>query len=542
MKAEKILFTGKVIDNEDTYILNRIRVFPDTDENIEKILRSQFSDGELERGEFGLDIIDTLKYGKRDPFVFYPLISFSISIIPKIGEMVWVTYSNPKENNGRKEQFYIPTMNSSPFNIVTDSYEQQITNTSKGFNLTLPPKLKSDSIDVNTGRKPYNQPVDGLYALPGDNAIYGQGTTDIILKKDEILLRAGKISDLKPNTINKANEKRGFFQMSYFKTNKKTTEPQKVNTEEIDKTPLKKLIEYNLMNADNVLNAFTGSIYIYDLPPSPNLANDTFTVETQVPNNVTTPVWSYDFIGLSMSGVSSIINDVINALNNGGSELKTKYPDNERFSALYTSILNWGDSRIFPYYYRPSSNIRTLLNTTPDLQNDPTCFIKISNCSNLISRVKASFAIKDFDGNGLISQKNKFGVTTKKITTIKQDGENVLSKNSVSILGSSKIILLSNNSNPIPGKKLVNLKSNTIYGLTQNEIQDDIIPNTDSIVRGEKLKEILNLIVQFLNSHCHAYHGLPPVPVSHSGVSVPQIESEFQLYDSKVLNQNIRIN
>ena len=541
MKAEKILFTGKVVDNEDPYVLNRIRVFPDTDENIEKILKSQFSDAELERGQYGLDIIDTLKYSKRDPYIFYPLLSFSLSIIPKLGEMVWVTYSNPNNNNGRKEQFYVPTMSSNPFNSEEESYEQQIINTTRGFNLNLPPKLKADSID-DTGRKPYNQPVSGLFALPGDNAFYGRGSTDIILKPDEIIMRAGKISGLQPNKINKVNEKRAFLQMSYFQTEKTSAEPEVVNTKEIDNTPLKKLIEYDLINSDNTANAFTGTIYMYDLPPDEKLANDTFTSETQVPNNVTTSVWSYNFLGKPMDEVASIINDVINSLNNGGEDLKTKYPNEVEFTNLYNSIKNWESSnRIFPYFYRASQNLRDILNTPPDLQSDPTSFVKISNCSNLISRVKFSFALGDFNGDGLVSQKNKFGVTTKSIKKQKQESENTLSKNSISVLGSSKIILLSNTST-VPGKKPVNLNNKTIYGLTQTEIQDNIIPNTDSTVRGEKLKEILNLIVQFLNSHCHAYHGLPPVPVSHSGVSVPQIESEFQLYDSKVLNQNIRIN
>jgi hypothetical protein len=58
----------------------------------------------------------------------------------------------------------------------------------------------------------------------------------------------------------------------------------------------------------------------------------------------------------------------------------------------------------------------------------------------------------------------------------------------------------------------------------------------------QKLKQILNLMVKFLTTHCHPFHGLPPVPTSFSGVDVTQIEAEFQLYDSKVLNQKIRIN
>jgi hypothetical protein len=62
------------------------------------------------------------------------------------------------------------------------------------------------------------------------------------------------------------------------------------------------------------------------------------------------------------------------------------------------------------------------------------------------------------------------------------------------------------------------------------------------MVRGDKLKEFLNLLMKFVLTHCHGYHGTPPSSISFSQVSVAQIEQEFQKYDSKVLNQNIRLN
>ena len=62
MKAEKILFTGIVVDDEDPFLLNRIRVFPDTDESIIQVLKSEFSESELKTTENGLDIIDTEKF------------------------------------------------------------------------------------------------------------------------------------------------------------------------------------------------------------------------------------------------------------------------------------------------------------------------------------------------------------------------------------------------------------------------------------------------------------------------------------------------
>jgi hypothetical protein len=71
---------------------------------------------------------------------------------------------------------------------------------------------------------------------------------------------------------------------------------------------------------------------------------------------------------------------------------------------------------------------------------------------------------------------------------------------------------------------------------------NEIIPNTSSMVRGEELLELINLIVRFLVTHTHAYPGLPPVPVTQDGTSVSDILTELQLSLKKILNQNIRLN
>ena len=62
------------------------------------------------------------------------------------------------------------------------------------------------------------------------------------------------------------------------------------------------------------------------------------------------------------------------------------------------------------------------------------------------------------------------------------------------------------------------------------------------MVRGEKLKEVLNLIIKFLTTHSHPYNQLAPTPISYAGVSISDIEVQLQKYDTEVLNQNIRIN
>jgi hypothetical protein len=107
-------------------------------------------------------------------------------------------------------------------------------------------------------------------------------------------------------------------------------------------------------------------------------------------------------------------------------------------------------------------------------------------------------------------------------------------------LGSDKLFLLSHLSS-IPGKKVINFDG-TLYGISGETFYNEIIPNTSSMVRGEELLELINLIVRFLVTHTHAYPGLPPVPVTQDGTSVSDILTELQLSLKKILNQNIRLN
>ena len=107
-------------------------------------------------------------------------------------------------------------------------------------------------------------------------------------------------------------------------------------------------------------------------------------------------------------------------------------------------------------------------------------------------------------------------------------------------MGGDKLCFLSHMSS-IPGKSKINFDG-TLYGISNDVYTDEIIPNTSSMVRGEELLELLNLIVRFLTTHTHAFPGLPPVPVTQDGSSVPVLLSELQNAVNKVLNQNIRLN
>ena len=107
-------------------------------------------------------------------------------------------------------------------------------------------------------------------------------------------------------------------------------------------------------------------------------------------------------------------------------------------------------------------------------------------------------------------------------------------------LGADKVFLLSNET-AIPGKRKINF-DDTLYGISNDKFSDDIIPNTSSMVRGEELLELIEMIVRFLVTHTHAYPGLPPVPKTQDGSSTDKILVELNNAVTKILNSNIRLN
>ena len=70
----------------------------------------------------------------------------------------------------------------------------------------------------------------------------------------------------------------------------------------------------------------------------------------------------------------------------------------------------------------------------------------------------------------------------------------------------------------------------------------NILPNTSSMVRGEELLELINLIVRFLITHAHPFPGLAPVSVTEDGSTINGLLSELSLATKKILNKKIRMN
>jgi hypothetical protein len=107
-------------------------------------------------------------------------------------------------------------------------------------------------------------------------------------------------------------------------------------------------------------------------------------------------------------------------------------------------------------------------------------------------------------------------------------------------MGGQEIYLLSQDSS-IEGKGRINF-ANSIYGFPLSAFTGDIRAKTSSLVRGEELLDLLNLIVRFLLTHTHAYPGLAPIDVTEDGTKAQDILTEMQNAVNKILNSNIRLN
>ena len=506
----RVIFGGIVQDGDDDLNIGRVRVFPD-----HELIKSKLDSIDVKYlNSNQTDIADNYKFTDVDPFVFIPLLPFNLNYQPQPKEYVHIFYTNSQENPGRKNQFYIPGPKASPMNLSFESEKE--TRKVLGFGANIRQNL---AIKDKSG-KFKNKKSEGVFANKEDIGIYSKGRSDIILKDTEVLLRAAKTKNLKADKFPEKNTSRSFLQLSYFE-NQKFDEPDKILTKIVEENNnIKKLIEYDIIAGLNTtIDVYSGNVKIYNVPNIALTESKTFGQSTVLPTQFMTPVFSTTFTGVSgKSEVAKIINDVIKGLNDG--------------SVVNSSGVTFSfseDSR-FPYYYRPTISLSR--------QKDPSLaensITVVGNATGIINLVR--YGVKNIGGFGLLSGYNDSGLKVKTQTEIIKQYRYETSPVGYSIMGSDNIYLLSHKTT-IPGKTSIDLGENTVYGIERNLLYDSYKGNTEGLVRGESLKQLINLIVNFLISHQHPYHGTPPIPQG-----VEEIQKELQQFDTKIINQNIRIN
>jgi hypothetical protein len=505
--SKPIFYQCIVMDNQDPLMLGRVRARIVTD-NYEDVLKSVNDPAWNPEKD---------PWTSRDPLVFNSLLPYFVYQVPKVDELIQVMFLN--SDFKYQNQYYIqngfstPTATYKEFNFGGNKF------TGTGLQIANPKPLKNQN-----GTFTENGVHSGVFPQPGDNALLGRGSADLIVKQDEVLLRAGKFTDdtLQPNVIPVANPQRAFIQLTRFTSNKKVLEP-KVYYEQKDNVTLTKyLIEWVVTNPENTKDLFSGTVYLYQLKADASVNTKNLTVGSVVDEKLKRIVAAEQFSLLSKVDVIKFINGFIKTCN-----VSDVTPTG---NILFAD--NQADAK-FPIFYRPNNSMYKKINSS----SDP---IESKNLSEIFKGIKLNSAVPG--GYAFILSKDKVSTTTPTTTVKKELPQNkyISGNTTYGALGADKFFFLSHNSQ-IPGKSKINF-SDTLYGISTEKFADDILPNTSSMVRGEELMELISLIVRFLSTHTHAFPGLPPVPVTQDGSNINDILSELQNAANKILNGNIRLN
>jgi hypothetical protein len=533
---DRIIFAGRCVEVDDPLILGRIRVIP-TSENEQEIysaIPDDCAEYDPTNKSKKIEVKQECRWKSGDPFLFLPLLPFSISIQPQIGEYVHVIYGD--KSFKYQNQFYIPGVYSSPMAINYENFNASQTFLASGSRIDETLFLKDE---LNQYR---DEKSRGIFPEPKDNALVGRGSADVIVKEDEVLLRAGKyIGKLNPNVFPVANNRRSFLQLTNF-NQKKVDNPE---TDILNLTKqvkvVKKLIEWNIFNPENNSDprAFTGVINLYNVLPNISTNTDNFSVDSDVSNFISAPIYQVPFFSETFENVVSKINLFIQGVNNGKIIIPTPPVDvdpspNVIISDAPDSFEVTGD--IFPFVFRPSPLTYQYIINFDGTNNS----IQYNNILKFNEVIKLNPSDKE-SGFGKVYNRDKTEPEYDVKTTKASSSSYVDAPITYAALGGDKVYLLSHSSDKIPGTKGINL-SQTIYGIDQPRFTDNLTDNTNSMVRGEQLLNFLNLITKFLVAHVHPYPGLPPVPVAVDGTQSAKILSELLNAPNTILNQNIRIN
>ena len=127
MELNRIIYFGKVIDNDDIDRLGRLRVVP-LDEN-QKVIEVSIPDKcALKSNGETIGIKDSCKWTKDDPFLVRPLLPFTLNVTQKTDELVMLVYpiaQNPHSTLKRyidNFKYYLPMSPTTPNRVIYENY------------------------------------------------------------------------------------------------------------------------------------------------------------------------------------------------------------------------------------------------------------------------------------------------------------------------------------------------------------------------------------------------------------------------------------
>lgn len=526
----QIIFVGEVMDRNDPRMLGRVRAKPIYSENFRDIIDS--IDSTYVRSD-KLDLKQKYWWTEKDKFIFLPLLPFYISQVPEKEEYVHLIYQNKKflfDN-----QFYIQGPFSSPMNTDGETRPSSESILGAGDRYKLGINLK------NNDGTPMEGSTKGIFPEPGDNALLGRGSADVIVKPEEVLIRAGKTktSDLSPNNFPTALNNRGFLQISNFLSTQ--VEGPRQTSFSLRKVVQKisRLIIWDITDLSNNVNVFNGSITLYKMLDSTSATTENLKLESidklSIGTDFGNALESVPIVNKTFDEVVFIFNQFIDSLFQGEVKLQ---------NYTVSGATNFSDPNRFPFAVIPSKiTYQTAFRfQTPNNNNE---IIEQNNFAKFYDNIKVKNS--DYDTGFFIVSANNDNIpafnslsrpVSQDVTVI----DVINSPITYSVLGGQRIYLLSHDSQGPKGRIDI---PETIYGIEQDDFVKDggIYEKSYPTVRGDELVKILRKMFEFVKGHVHPIAVAPPVPVSSgNGQTTVEIDQLLANAESTVLNQEIRIN
>lgn len=539
-KSSQIIFPGVVYDNQDPTMLGRLRVIPET-KNLKDML-SGVDNSYLEIDSDGnvIDLKPVYKWTSNDPLVFLSLLPLYFSQTPLPGEYVHIIYMNKDADTDNK--FYIQGPFSSPMNLPTEFYQGAKKYLAAGDRIQAQQSIKNENGQYR------NENSKGIFPEPGDNSLLGRGSADVIVKPDEVLIRAGKTLELKPEVLPTGNANRAFVQLTNFSQRKVLGEQQTVIGLNENIKVVQKMVIWDILNLDNTQNVFNGTVGLYNVIPSEKVNSKNFKVDsilTLSEGTNYTKMFSIQFNQKSLEDAVLIINKFINGV-------FKKFIDMPDY-AIPNNLKNEPVDKIFPFVVTPSKltyqqGIKfapaSTVNDIAELNNYVKFYSKIKLNAGII---KSGWFLTWENKNGVPIIGPQFTPNIEKYTP----SDFLASSVSYGVMGAQKVYLLSQDSEGPKGK--INLQG-SLYGIKQSSNgttsapyfvgdENSVEAKTYPMVRGDEIIALLRKMFSYITGHVHPTATMPPVPVAAgNGQTSVEIDTILAEAENTILNQNIRIN
>ena len=583
----KFITLGTCVNNSDPKRAGRIRAIPPEGENVtiakcdEPTKCIEVYDELAAKGELiiGGSKLQYVPWGINDPWTFPSFLPLPINVIPKVGEAVkLISWESEKNLN----QEYIGPLISQPGAVELDGYQSGKENTAAGVNnkTLMPYAVPIGDSKINPKNIPLPQ-SKGSFINPDDVGLYGRNNTDIILGMSEntlvdetpdeveasypqILIRSGKL--IKNTSISSrptTNLKPTFIQISTFPQTltRVEVEREEVITEDL---PLSTLIEYKMDRAALCQSpmVFNGEVIVYKMPPKDSAGQAPMCAAygNATPSNTgtaTPPGPTVPQVGLTMTftnapTIKDIGRQISSLISNIDSEQWNKVlkqPNVSWATKTFSSSVDLNNQNnlgaflgnTHPLYFRPDSILlETMEEGEPAAWPVPGTFDSVKEEVTVLKNTIGLDGVKT-KGGGLAFENSEGSREVKKETKKVKEmapGPPKAEQQGIITAAGEKIYLFSYNTTDLNGP--ITLTSN--YGIPQAKFIDDIDSKTNSLVRGEKLLELLVKMAAFQANHTHSCPGVASCPTAHDGTTTSDIDKLIKEAGETILNKNIRIN